>query len=229
MELQVTEIAVAAENGNLKPLYQFYKNTKNGPKVAMPLFLPSGATTPQEWPVCGGVTLQRILDHSIKTVPCDNLANSLQEIRTQVQTIDTGEGTLVKPACNSMQEIRTDTREDKTQQHEAACDPVFAGGAVDELSQVAGTRRSGKAIGVDSIPPEAGRVAGKAYWCQLAEIAEQVVSCNQFPDVWKVGIMCGVPRKPGVPLTPEHTQNPCLHSNQHHDRKGPQQTCRSLY
>ena len=74
---------------------------------------------------------------------------------------------------------------------------------VDELSQVAGTTRSGKAIGVDSIPPEACRVAGKGYGYQLAEIAKQVVSCNQFPDVWKGGIMCGVPRKLGVPITLE--------------------------
>ena len=50
------------------------------------------------------------------------------------------------------------------------------------------------------------RVAGKAYWCQLAEIAKQVVSCNQFPDAWKGGIMCGVPRKPGVPLTLEQSR-----------------------
>ena len=50
MERQVTEVAVAAENGNLKPLYQFFGTTKNGPKVAVPLFLPSGpvATTPPE-------------------------------------------------------------------------------------------------------------------------------------------------------------------------------------
>ena len=33
---------------------------------------------------------------------------------------------------------------------------------VDELSQVASTMRTGKAIGVDSIPPEACRVAGRA-------------------------------------------------------------------
>ena len=46
----VTEIGVAAENGDLKPLYQFFQNAKMSPKVAMPLFLPSGAvaTTPQE-------------------------------------------------------------------------------------------------------------------------------------------------------------------------------------
>ena len=46
---------------------------------------------------------------------------------------------------------------------------------VDELSQVAGTMRTGKTIGVDSIPPEACRVAGRAYWCQLAEIVKQVI------------------------------------------------------
>ena len=170
-------------------------------------------------------------DHRIKTVPFENLANFLQEIRTQDQTCDTGEGTLVTLACSSMQEIRTDTREDKTQHDEAACDPVAQVEPcfldwVDELTQVAGTIRSGKAIGVDSIPLEPCRVAGKAYWCQLPEIAKQVVSCNQFPDAG--GIMCGVPRKPGVPFNARAaTVNPCLHSNQHHDRKGPQQTCRS--
>ena len=45
---------------------------------------------------------------------------------------------------------------------------------VDELSQVAGTIRSGNAIGVDSIPPEVCRVARNAYWCQLAENGKQV-------------------------------------------------------
>ena len=109
-----------------------------------------------------------------------------------------------------MQEIRTDTREIKTQQDEAACDPVAQVEPcfvdwVDELSQVAGTMRSGKALGVDSIRLEACRVAGKAY-CQLAEIAKQVVSCNQFLDAWEGGIMCGVPRKPGVPLTLEQSR-----------------------
>ena len=76
---------------------------------------------------------------------------------------------------------------EKTQQDEAACDPVAQVEPcfldwVDELSQVTGTICSGKAIGVDSIPPEASRTAGKPYWCQLAEIAKQLVSCNQFPD-----------------------------------------------
>ena len=71
---------------------------------------------------------------------------------------------------------------------------------VDELSQVASTMRAGKSIGVDSIPPEACRVAGKVYWCQLAEIVKQVIKCNRFPDVWKGGIMCGIPRKPRADL-----------------------------
>ena len=48
--------------------------------------------------------------------------------------------------------------------------------------------RAGKAIGMDSIPPEECRLAGKDYWCQLAGVAKQAVSCNQFPDVWKGGI-----------------------------------------
>ena len=78
---------------------------------------------------------------------------------------------------------------------------------VDELSQVASTMRTGKAIGVDSIPPEACRVAGRAYLCQLAEIVKQVIKCNRFPDVWKGGIMCGIPRKPRAPSTPEHSRD----------------------
>ena len=75
-----------------------------------------------------------------------------------------------------------------------------------ELSQVASTMRTGKAIGVDSIPLEACRVAGIAYLCQLAEIVKQVIKCNRFPDVWKGGIMCGIPRKPRAPSTPEHSR-----------------------
>ena len=66
--------------------------------------------------------------------------------------------------------------------------------------------RTGKAIGVDSIPPEACRLAGRAYLCQLAEIVKQVIRCNRFPDVWKGGIMCGIPRKPRAPSTPEHSR-----------------------
>ena len=53
---------------------------------------------------------------------------------------------------------------------------------------------------------EACRVAGKAYWCQLAEIVKQVIKCNRFPDVWKGGIMCGIPRKPRAHSTPEHSR-----------------------
>ena len=77
---------------------------------------------------------------------------------------------------------------------------------VDELSQVASTMRTGKAIGVDSFPPEACRLDGRAYLCQLAEIVKQVIRCNRFPDVWKGGIMCGIPRKPRAPSTPEHSR-----------------------
>ena len=97
-------------------------------------------------------------DHCIRKFPVENLANSLQEVQTQVQNCDTGDVTVVTRAC------------DKTQQdEEAACDPdaqvepCFLDW-VDELSKVAGTMRSGKAIGVDSIPPEACRVADNAYW-----------------------------------------------------------------
>ena len=156
----------------------------------MPLFFPSGAdaATPQVVASVCQHHFTKDFDHRVKTIPFENLADSLQEIRSQVRNCDTGEGTLVTPAC------------DKTRQDEAACDPVAQVEPcfldwVDGLSQVAGTMRCGKAIGVDSIPPEACRVAGKAYWCQLAEIAKQVVSCNQFPDAWKGGIMCGAPRK----------------------------------
>ena len=126
MERQVTEVNVAAESGNLKPLYQFCKNAKMGPKDAVPLFLPSraAATTPQEVASVWRHHIAKDFDHLIRSVPFENLAKSLQEIRTQVQTCDTSEDTLVAPACNSVQEIRTDTREDKTQQDEGACDPV---------------------------------------------------------------------------------------------------------
>ena len=113
---QVREIAVAAENGNLKPLYQFFKkNTNFGPKVAISLFLPSGvvATTPQEASVWRH-HFAKDFDRCFRTVPFENLSNSLQDIGTQVQNCDTGEGTPATPAC------------DKTQQHEAACDPVGA-------------------------------------------------------------------------------------------------------
>ena len=147
----------------------------------MSLFLPSGAvaTTLREVASEWRHHFAKDSDHRIKMVTFENLANSTHG-------------------------LRTDTREDKTQQHEAACDPVaqvepcFLDIWVDEPSQVAGTIRSDKAIGVDPVPLEACRVAGKAYWCQLAEIAKQVVSCNQFLDAWKGVIMCGVPRKPGV-------------------------------
>ena len=77
---------------------------------------------------------------------------------------------------------------------------------VDELSHVASTMRTDKASGVESIPPEACRVAGRAYLCQLAEIVKQVIKCNRFPDGWKGDIMCGIPRKPRAPSTPEHTR-----------------------
>ena len=63
MERQVAEIAVAAENGNLKPLYQFCKKRQNGsPKLLCRssyqlelLRLPR-----KRWPLCGGINLPRI-------------------------------------------------------------------------------------------------------------------------------------------------------------------------
>ena len=62
MERQVKEVNVAAQSGNLKPLYQFHKNAKN-PK------LPCRSSCHPEllrlrhkrWPLCGGITLPRIL------------------------------------------------------------------------------------------------------------------------------------------------------------------------
>ena len=47
---------------------------------------------------------------------------------------------------------------------------------------------------------------GWMSWCQMAEIVKQVIKCNRFPDVWKGGIMCSIPRKPRAPSTPEHSR-----------------------
>ena len=124
-------------------------------------------------------------DHRIRQVPFEMLEKVLCTICSQVQFCGVGEESTCVTAV----------------QMEPQCVDW-----VDELSQVAITMRAGKAIGVDSIPPEACRVAGKAYWCQLAEIVKQVIKCNRFPDVWKGGIMCGVPRKPRAPSTPEHSR-----------------------
>ena len=77
-------------------------------------------------------------DHRIRTVPFENSAYPLHEIWTQFQNCDTSEGTLVTPAC------------DKTRRDDdpvAQVEPCFLDW-VDEFSQVGGTIRSGKAIGV---------------------------------------------------------------------------------
>ena len=134
MERQVTEIAVVAENGNLKPLCQLKLVQKLPCRSSFHLEL---VTTPQEVASVWRHHFAKDFDHRIKTVPFENLANSLQEIQTQVQNCDTGESTLVTPAC------------DRTQQDEAACDPIAQVEQcfldwVDELSQVAGTTRSAR-------------------------------------------------------------------------------------
>ena len=199
MEGQVTEIAVAAENGNLKPLHQFNETARLAPKVATPLFLPFVATTPQKIASVWRHHFAEDFDHRIRMVPLESLARPLQEIQTRIQSCDKVEDTQETPAflipCNG-----------KTQ---FSCKRSFVTlwcrwkrvflDWVNELSKVAGTMRAGKAIGVDSIPPGASRLSGEDCWCQLAGVAKQAVSCNQFPDVWKGGIMCGVPRKPGLP------------------------------
>ena len=118
-------------------------------------------------------------DHRIRQVPFHLLENVLSRICSQVLDHGVGDentcvsGVQTEPQCVDR---------------------------VDELSQVASTMRTGKAIGVDSIPPEACRLAGRAYMCQLAEIVKQVIRCNRFPDV------CGIPRKSRAPSTPEHSR-----------------------
>ena len=187
LEMHVDAIAKAANNGDLKPLYQFYRTTKIGPKVATPLFLPSGevASNPQKVADVWRHHFAKDFDHRIRQVPFERLENVLFTICSQVQS------------CG----MRDDTTDVTGVQMQPQCVDW-----VDELSQVANTMRDGKAIGIDSIPPEACRVAGKAYWSQLAEIVQQVIKCNRFPDVWKGGIMCGIPRKPRAPTTPEHSR-----------------------
>ena len=187
LERHVASIAKAANNGDLKPLYQLYRTTNIGPKVATPPFLPSGdvASNPQMVADVWRFHFAKDFDHRIRQVSFQMLENVLCKFCSQVLVRGVGDestcvsGVQTEPQCVDW---------------------------VDELSQVAGTMRTGKAIGVDSIPPEACRVAGRAYLCQLAEIVKQVIKCNRFPDVWKGGIMCGIPRKPRAPSTPEHSR-----------------------
>ena len=187
LERHVATIAKAASNGDLKPLYQFCRTTKIGPKVATLLFLPSDevASNPQKVADVWRHHFAKDFDHRIRQVPFEMLEKVLCTICSQVQIGGVGgESTCVNAV-----------------QMEPQCV-----GWVGELSQVAGTMRADKAIGVDSIPPEACRVAGRAYWCHLAEIVKQVIKSNRFPDVWKGGIMCGIPREPRAPSTPEHSR-----------------------
>ena len=93
--------------------------------------------------MCGDITLPRILTTVSDRFPLECWKKVLCTICSQVQIRGVGEeGTCVTAV-----------------QMEPQCVDW-----VDELSQVAITMRAGKAIGVDSIPPEACRVAGKAYW-----------------------------------------------------------------
>ena len=187
LERHVASIAKAASNGDLKPLYQFYRTTKIGPKVATPHFLPSSdvASNPQMVADVWRLHFAKDFDHRIRQVPFQTLEYVLCKICSQVFIRGVGDentcvsGVQTEPQCVDW---------------------------VDELSQVASTMRTGKAIGVDSIPPEACRVAGRAYLCQLAETVKQVIKCNRFPDVWKQGIMCGIPKKQRAPSTPEHSR-----------------------
>ena len=92
------------------------------------------AALPSIWSCCdytarGGRCVAASLSQGFRPAvselsPLRNWQTPCRKSRTQVQTCDTSEGTLVTQACNSMREIRTDIREDKTQQDEAACDPV---------------------------------------------------------------------------------------------------------
>ena len=128
--------------------------------------------------------LAKDVDYHITLVSFESLARSLQEIQTRVQCCDNVD-THETPAFNSMQVENT------VQQQEIVCDtvvqvePCFLDW-VNELSQVIGTMRAGKAIGVDSIPPEACRLAGKDHWCQLVGVAKQAVSTINFLKCGKV-------------------------------------------
>ena len=80
MERQVTEIAAAAEKGNLKPLYQFCKKHKNWPQSC---YVALSAI----WSSCdhSGVAavwrhhFAKNFDHHIRMVPFESLARSLQQ------------------------------------------------------------------------------------------------------------------------------------------------------
>ena len=78
-------------SGKLKPLHQLHKNAQMGPKVAMPLFLPTGAvaTTLQEVASVWRHQFAKDFDHRIRTVPFENLVNSLQETSLKFRIVTT--------------------------------------------------------------------------------------------------------------------------------------------
>ena len=231
MEGQVTEMAVVVEKGSLKPLYQFYKRARLAPKVAMPLFLPSRvvATTPQGVEFVWPHHIVKELDHRIRMVPFDSLARSLQEIQTRVQCCDNVVDTHETPALNSMQVENT------VQQQEIVCDTVVPVNPcfldwVNELSQVcqAPCVLARQLVWTLSRQKRADWRA-KTTGASLRELRNKQSVAINFPNVWKCGIMCGVPKKARTPLdTRTVTRYPHLHFQQHYDWKGSQQTCLPL-
>ena len=179
--------AVAAENGNLKPLYQFYKNAKMGLPCRSSCQLELLRPLRKRWPLCGGIILPRISTTVSERFPL-RIWNSLQEIRTQVQNCDAGEGTLVTPAV------------EKTQQDEAACDPV---------AQV-----EPKAIGVDSIPPEA------CVW--LVNLTG--VSLRKLQNKWSVAINFLMRGKGKSCVVSQESQQSLEPSSSHAESLSPLQT-----
>ena len=87
LERHVAAIAKAANNGDLKPLYQFHRTTKIGPKVAAPLFLPSGdvASNPQQVADVWRHHFAKDIDHQTRQAPFEMLEKVLCAICYQVQ------------------------------------------------------------------------------------------------------------------------------------------------
>ena len=150
MERQVFEIAVAAEKGISNHSTSSVKSTRIGLKVAMSLFLPYGAvaTTPG-WPLCGDIILPRISITVSGWFPLRVWQDPCRKFELVFWSVTLERAHLSRR--NSMQGNTTEIKGGKTQQEEAACDIVvqvepFFFDWVDELSQVAGTLRAGKAI-----------------------------------------------------------------------------------
>ena len=82
MERHVASIAKSASNGDLKPLYQFYRTTKVGPKVAAPLFLPSGdvASNPQMVADVWRLHFAKDFDHRTRQVPFNVLCKICSQV-----------------------------------------------------------------------------------------------------------------------------------------------------